>query len=181
MSYVPFTDTYVMYQLLEFINESSIITLCKTTTKLNQICKQYIEMEDDKRFEIITLNDKYINGLFLKEYCKNNDVIKIRKLIKMDLNWNWGLYGACDGGHIDIVKLMIEKGADHLNYGLEGACDGGNINIINFMIEKGASNWNWGLWRACRNNNVVIIKLMIELGATKCYICNKSMEKHLIF
>jgi len=26
-------------------------------------------------------------------------------------NWNWGLYDACKNDYIDIVKLMIDKGA----------------------------------------------------------------------
>ncbi len=36
----PFKDTYVMYQLLEFVDESGIITLCKATKKLNEIGEQ---------------------------------------------------------------------------------------------------------------------------------------------
>jgi len=26
-------------------------------------------------------------------------------------DWNYGLYGACYGGHMELVKLMISKGA----------------------------------------------------------------------
>ena len=33
---------------------------------------------------------------------------------------------------------MIEKGANDWNYGLWGACMGGNMKIIKLMIEKGA-------------------------------------------
>ena len=33
----PFKDTYVMYWLLEFVDESSIIGLCKASKKLNEI------------------------------------------------------------------------------------------------------------------------------------------------
>ena len=36
----PFKDTYVMYQLLEFIDENSIICLCKASKKLNEICEE---------------------------------------------------------------------------------------------------------------------------------------------
>ncbi len=75
----PFNDTYVMYQLLEFIDESTIICLCKANKKLNEICKSYIEI-DDKRFESI------VN--FFYHYCKNNDLIKLTKIIKMNLHWN---------------------------------------------------------------------------------------------
>ena len=200
----PFNDTYVMYQLLEFIDESSIIYLCKASKKLNEICKSYIEIEDDKRFEII---DHYY---LLEKYCKNNDVIKVRKMINIniDINWNdglysacegghlniinliinrcdytgynWGLFGACRNGHINIVKLIIEKGAHWWDYGLYGACKGGHIDIVKFMIEKGAKYWNWGLYGACEGDHIDIVKLMIEKGATRCGYCKKSLEVHLI-
>ncbi len=155
----PFKDTYVMYWLLEFIDESSIIALCRASNKLNEICKNYIKLEDDERFEII-LNDyikspwniKWKYSELLKKYCKNNDIIKIRKMIKMDLYWTHGLRGACSGGHIDIVKFMIEKGADH---------------------------WTSGLWRACESGHIDIVKFLIEKGAIECWNCNKPMEEHL--
>ena len=86
MEYTLFKDTYVMYQLLEFIDESSIITLCKTSKKLNEICKQYIEMEDDKRFEIIVItNSGRDNSILLSKYCAHNDIINIRKSIKSNI------------------------------------------------------------------------------------------------
>ena len=206
--YTLFNDTYVMYQLLEFIDENSIIVFCKTSKKLNEICEQYIEMEDDKRFEIIMHEE------ILRKYCINNNLIKIKKVIGTDLNsnyglildWNYGLYGACKGGHIEIIKLMIKKGATRLDGGLYSACEGGNLDIVKLMIEKGAMWWdhglvyaciggnmdivklmiekgatrlNCGLYSACVNGHINIVKLMIEKGATRCGYCNKSMEKHL--
>ena len=48
---------------------------------------------------------------------------------------------AAKGGHVDIVKLMIEKGAKsgsrmNWNYGMRGAVKGGHIDIVKLMIEK---------------------------------------------
>ena len=37
---------------------------------------------------------------------------------------------------------MISKGANNWNYGLYGACKGGHKEILNYMISKGANNWN---------------------------------------
>jgi len=42
------------------------------------------------------------------------------------------------------------------------ACEGGNIEIVKLMIEKGATDWNWGLYGACKGGNIEIVKLMIE-------------------
>ena len=96
-------------------------------------------------------------------------------------NWfkNKHLARACRGGNMDIVKLMIEKGANHWNWGLRCACRGGHMDIVKLMIEKGADDWNWGLWGACEGGHMDIVKLMIEKGANKCYNCNKSLKEHL--
>ncbi len=206
--YTLFNDTYVMYQLLEFIDESSIIAICKVSKKLNEICKNYIELEDDKRFEVNTTIYVDDYNILLRQYCLNNDVINIKKIIGMDLNLNYGLYGACEGGNMDVVKLMVEKGATWWDHGLFYACKGGNMDIIKLMIKKGANNWNNGLYSACEGGNMDIIKLMIEKaganvnwndglygacrgghmdickfmienGATICRYCEESIEEHL--
>ncbi len=142
----PFKDTYVMYWLLEFIDESTIIALCKASNKLNEICKNYIKIEDDKRFKIYISNHWWNGNFSLQKYCKNNDVIKIRKMIKMDLYWDYGLHGACVGGHMDIVKLMMEKGAHCWNFGLFRACKAGHIDIVKLMIKKGATICGYENW-----------------------------------
>ena len=178
MNYTLFNDTYVMYQLLEFIDESSIICLCKASKKLNEICKQYLEIEDDKRFEVDIEN--WSNNRVLLDCCENNDIIRIKKLIKTEIDWGFGLCGACRGGHIDIIKFMIEKCARDCNNGLLFACEGSNIDIVKFMIEKGATHFNGGLLHSCGSHiNIDIEKLMIEKGATCCSWCHKSMEEHL--
>ena len=179
----PFKDTYVMYQLLEFIDENSIICLCKTSKKLNEICKNYIKLEDDKRFEVILSQSihysKDINSKLLEKYCQYNDVIEIRKMMKMDLYWNVGMWGACKGGHMDIVKFMIEKGAKSWTLGLEDASRNGHIDIVELMIEKGADYKHHGLYYACRYGHLDIVKLLFEKGRPECYNCGKSLEEHL--
>lgn len=53
----------------------------------------------------------------------------------------YGFEGACEGGHLDIVKLMIAHGADDWNHGLTYACISGNKEIINLIIYNGANFW----------------------------------------
>ncbi len=106
---------------------------------------------------------KIIVTYFLYEPCLQGSGYWINYCIKKGADeWNWGLEGACKGGHLDIIELMIDKGA---NWGLEGACKGGHLDIIELMIEKGAKDWNWGLEGACEGGHLDIIKLMIKKGA----------------
>jgi len=139
-------------------------------------------------------------------FCGKMNMIISIKLNTTALQWNWGLEGACLGGHIQLAEWFIKKGADNYSYGLFGACEGGHIDcvelmikydtcifnlglcgackgghkeIAELMIEKGACNWNWALYDACKYNHKMLIKLMIENGATLCDYCGKSMKKHL--
>lgn len=114
--------------------------------------------------DISTLILSYTYDLY--NNCKNGNYETV-KIIKQK-NWDDGLLGACRGGHIDIIKLMIEKGANNWNWGLFGACRGGHIDIVKLMIEKGVNNWNLGLFGACCGGHIDIIKLMIEKGANYC-------------
>ncbi len=99
-------------------------------------------------------------GRTLEEMCKKGKYIDLYGI----LDWNFGLYGACKGGNLKTVKLMIKKGANNWNYGLHGACVGGNLDIVNLMIELGA-NLNWGLYGACMEGNLNMIDVMIKKGA----------------
>ena len=50
-----------------------------------------------------------ITGENFEKCCEDGDY---RKMINRGANfWNYGLKGACRGGHIEIVELMIKKGA----------------------------------------------------------------------
>ncbi len=104
--------------------------------------------------------------------CLNGNLEKAINMGKNDVDYNQGLLGACVGGHLEIAKLMLEKGGKKLNLGLYHACVGGNIDIIELLISKGANRFNRGLAGACNSFNKKIALLMISKGADidKCNI-----------
>lgn len=70
----------------------------------------------------------------LFDTCLRGDLLS---LIKSKYNKSWsvhGLKGACQGGHLMLVKLIIAKGAHHWNWGLGSACKGGQLAIAELMI-----------------------------------------------
>ena len=95
-------------------------------------------------------------------------------------DWDNGLAGACEGGHIKVVKFMASLCKDKMwwDKGLINACEHGHSEIVNFMIEKGADEWSVGLCEACKGGHSELIKLMIEKGAKYCWSCDKSIEEH---
>lgn len=136
-------------------------------------------------------------GDFLHSACISGNVEIVNFIIThAKCNWNWGLYEACgaNGDHIEIVELMIKKGAISFDGCFEGACLAGNKKIIDLLIErkvtrnewdegmchasrggcmdvvvymvlKGATNWNGGMMHACDGGHLDIVKFMILQGA----------------
>lgn len=84
-----------------------------------------------------------------------------------DYIYKKGLIAACEGGHFNVVNLMLSKGANNYNDGLFAACEGGHSELVKLMIDLGANDFNKGLHRACINNHIEVAKIMISKGANK--------------
>ena len=174
------------------LNLSEILSLCLTSKKLN------ISIYKNKYFWIkllyrdfglkyldIGTNESKIYYKFFIEHGKKDIKTQLREAAKEEnedvfnflgsdctKDLNRGLIAAAEGGNIDIVKLVIEKGTKNSikikwNRGIHGATKGGNINIVKLMMKKGVESlvpmdWNWGFLGAIEGGNVNIVKLMIE-------------------
>lgn len=82
---------------------------------------------------------------------------------------------------MDIVKLMLHKGANDWSSGLVAASVGGYIDIVKLMIIEGKKSWTWHYIKIFLNNTLDtvirmcitkeipirfdIIKLLIETGS----------------
>ena len=61
---------------------------------------------------------------------------------------NWGMAEAAFLGYLDIVRLMLFRGANNYNTGLTSAASGGHESIVRLMLELGANNFNEAMARA---------------------------------
>lgn len=103
------------------------------------------------------------------ELCFEGDLYKVKEYIRRHrytLDWDGGFRGACVGGHLPIVQLLMVNGAKYWDLGLANACRGGHSAIINLMIEKGADDWNSGLIIACNWDRLEVAALMLDRGAS---------------
>ena len=104
-------------------------------------------------------------------YCLAGDIKSVRRCLDEGYDfaflyeWEAALQNACEGGNIEIVELIINKGAHDWDMALFCACRGGHVPVIDLLITKGASQWNWGLRGACHAKRLDIIKMMILKGA----------------
>jgi ankyrin repeat protein len=87
------------------------------------------------------------------------------------------LHFACQNGHEEIVKILIDKGAD-VNQATEKgftpfyiACQNGHEEIVKLLIDMGADvsqttkDGCTPLYMACQNGHEEIVKLLIDMGA----------------
>lgn len=78
---------------------------------------------------------------------------------------NDALVMAAYEGHTDIVRLLIENGADTFNDALDHASFKGHTEIVKMMLEKGADKLWCPTRHACKYGHSDIIKLLLEHGA----------------
>lgn len=88
--------------------------------------------------------------------------------------WEHSMYGACEGGLLDLVKLFANMSAIvhtdertklFWNQCLHHACKSGNLDMIKYTIQKGATDWKNSLQFSCELGNEDIVELMVTHGA----------------
>ena len=171
--------------VLSYIKQNNILLLLQISNNINKQITEYINKHEYYQFMKVVSDDS------LGTACKNYYLVSI-KYISIELDegaWNWGLNGACEGGHIKLAQLMINKGEKQLvvsgvpsglpncwNWGLRNACYGGQMKLAQLMISKGekqlvvsgvpnsTNDWHWGLFSACYGRQIKLAQLMISNG-----------------
>ncbi len=84
---------------------------------------------------------------------------------------------ACQNSHAEIVKILIDKGADLHQANKKGrtplfiACQNDHEEIVQILIDKGADvnqadkDGGTPVWMACQNGHKKIVKILIDKGA----------------
>ena len=75
---------------------------------------------------------------------------------------NWGMANATLNGHIEIVRLLLQQGANNYNEVLSKAAREGHQNIVELMLEEGADDYNEAMTYADLNGHISIVDLIQE-------------------
>lgn len=75
------------------------------------------------------------------------------------------LYMAARNGHLDIVKLLLSKGASHIScsdneYPIDKATEHGHLNIVKVLVKAGAIITDSTFYKAIYNDKISILKYL---------------------
>lgn len=144
--------------------------------ELNNACRTgHIEIVD----LLISMGaDPILNINILSAICRFGrfDILQRFKLDISKSLANYVFIDACDGGNIEIIKLLLSKGADKLCDGIHMASRECNLEVFNFLLDNGATEYNKYLYDirglktgriVLRGNCPAVIDTMVSILITK--------------
>lgn len=95
--------------------------------------------------------------------CCSNDLEAVKESIKNGAkDFNQGAYICVSFGHLNIIKYLIEKGADNYCDIFNRACEYAQLDIVEFMISKGIPVSTNTLVSACKGGSLDILRMIID-------------------
>ena len=91
---------------------------------------------------------------------------------------------ACDKGHVEVVRLLIERGADvnvkDTFYGevpLGWALSHGHVEVVKLLLDKGADGIERALMSGVQTGKVDVVKVVVEKGGIKPETLNNALQR----
>lgn len=129
----------------------------------------YNKQDETKQENIIYKKSTYQDNQKLRRLCRIGLSQEIDNIINSGITyqWNEGLIGACEGGHINIIQKMISLGADDFNSGVFSASINNNIEVIKLLIDTGKLDYEKCLSMSRMNG---VSEKIIELFMQSIYM-----------
>lgn len=123
--------------------------------------------------------DKFIHGcktndVAILEECYNLNNHQILEYYEKGLQW------ACVKGNLEVVKFLNSIGVDinnELGAPIRIAAQEGHLEIIKYLVESGANDLDWALIIASSNNRFEIVKYLIDKGAMASFENSLSIRE----
>ncbi len=127
-------------------------------------CASAPAITDGSRAATIAREDVIVR--LFRMACGFGHVEIARPLQRLDVTFASELWWTCFTGDVGLIEYAV-RSATCMNYGLSGACEGGHVGIAKWMIRLGAYDVNAGLYSACKYNQPKTAHLMILCGAKR--------------
>ena len=98
----------------------------------------------------------------LLEVARQGSLFRVNELVRQDANVNYGMRGAAEGGHKELIDLFIKKGANDWNTGMWYAAEGSHKELVDLFIKRGANDWNNGMYGAAQGGHKELVQFFIK-------------------
>lgn len=109
--------------------------------------------------------------------CKSGDLDRVKKYVESgdsihQVNTktsNFPIFGACIGGHLDVVKYLVSRGVSASfgrNFVIALAVKHGHLEVVRYLVSQGADVFTdtCPLDYACKFGHLNIVKYLVNIG-----------------
>lgn len=122
-----------------------------------------------------------MSGTFarLDHACRKGDLKTVKRFINKTYDYETLLYWACIGGHLDVVKYLVNLGArfhDKNEFALRWSAFEGHLHLVQYFVEIGADihvDNEKALCMAIQNGKFNVVEYLVNLGAN-IYVNNND-------
>ncbi|CAK9034688.1 unnamed protein product [Durusdinium trenchii] len=163
--------------------------------RLRLLSKEMGELQDDMpvrplpSLQLVILDyyaPEEANWHALHFACQNKRVVEVTRLLQKPLNPNWTgadidlpapILFAAKRGHLEVVRLLLEAGADQNATTQDGAtalmfaAHKGHLEVVRLLLEAGADpkpadqDGTTALTHAACNGHLEVVRVLLEAGA----------------
>lgn len=106
------------------------------------------------------------------DVCKSGDMQEVlRRMEKNRANANEGFRGALAGGHNDIARLMLKRGAAPHSDGIYEACFNGHDDTVVHFLRPKEADLNKALEVACKGNQLQVARYLLKFKPSRLDDC----------
>lgn len=121
------------------------------------------------RLLYVQSSNSRLHEIIIFQSIMNKSTNQLEKMQVSKNIWNQYFEIACSLGDKPTIDVFIEKGATCWNHGLRGAAIGNRIDIVRLMINKGAKNINESYYLACKYGSIDVLK-QLQARFNGCFI-----------
>ena len=126
-------------------------------------------------------DDIYNEALFYAAKAGNIRIVELlmAKIDEDDIDINTAMARAAEGGQIEMVKFLMDQGADDFEFALNSAASEGQIEMAKFLLEKGnidVADIEEAMSEAAEGGQLEMIKYLIDQGARDFEIAIESAD-----